>query len=192
VFPRFLIALTTATLLSGCGERAKFSGVDITGADYARGFALADSSGKTRTLAEFKGSVVVVFFGYTQCPDVCPTTLADLAEVRRRMGKDGDRVQAIFVTLDPQRDTPQVLAQYAIGFDPSFIALRGSPEQTAATAREFKIFYEKVAGPTETSYTLNHTAGSYVFDRGGKVRLFIRHGQPVDAIASDLRQLMVG
>jgi protein SCO1/2 len=134
--------------------------------------------------------VVVVFFGFTQCPDVCPTTLSDLAEVKKRLGPDGERLQAIFITVDPERDTPALLSQYVPGFDPSFIGLYGTPEQTAATAREFKVFYQKVPGKTPTSYTIDHTAGTYVFDKEGRVRLFIRHGAPIDDIVADLRQLL--
>jgi protein SCO1/2 len=133
---------------------------------------------------------VVVFFGFTQCPDVCPTTLSDFAEARRQLGVDGDRLQVIFITIDPERDTAQVLAQYVPGFDPSFIALRGTAEETAAAAKEFKIFYQKVAGKTPTSYTMDHTAGAYVFDKEGRVRLFVRHGTAVADIVADLRRLL--
>jgi protein SCO1/2 len=164
--------------------------VDITGAEYARDFALESAGGGPRKLADYRGKVVVIFFGFTQCPDVCPTTLSDLAEVRKRLGVDGERLQVIFVTIDPERDTPAVLTQYVPGFDPSFVALYGTPEQIAATAKEFKIFYQKVPGKTATSYTMDHTAGSYVIDKDGRVRLFIRHGASVDDIVSDLRKLL--
>jgi len=133
---------------------------------------------------------VVIFFGYTQCPDVCPTTMTDMAEVRRRLGPDGDKVQVIFVTLDPDRDTAEVLAQYVPGFDPSFLGLRGTRDETAAIAKDFKVFYQKVPGQTETSYTMDHTAGSYVFDTEGRVRLFLRHAGAVDPIVADLRKLL--
>jgi protein SCO1 len=134
--------------------------------------------------------VVVVFFGYTQCPDVCPTTLSDMAEVKKRLGPDGDKLQVIFVTLDPDRDTPQVLSQYVPAFDPSFLGLLGTRDETAAVAKEFKVFYQKVPGKTETSYTLDHTAGSYVFDREGRLRLFLRHAGAVEPIVEDLRKLV--
>ncbi len=169
---------------------ASFHNVDITGADYARDFALTDQTGALRHLADYRGRVVVIFFGYTQCPDVCPTTLATLARARHALGSDADRVQVLFVTLDPARDTPQLLAQYVPNFDPSFVALSGTPEQIAATAREFKVFYQKVAGPTPSSYTLDHTAGSYVFDRDGHVRLFVRDGAPAEEIADDIKRLL--
>lgn len=187
---RTLIA-AAAALLAGCSppQRA-FNSVDITGAAYASDFALRDAAGKTRTLEQFRGQVVVVFFGFAQCPDVCPTTLADLAQVRKALGADGKRVQVIFITVDPERDTPAVLAEYVPAFDPTFIGLTGTPEQIHATAREFKVFYQKVAGPTPTSYTIDHTAGSYVFDREGRIRLFVRHAASVESIAADLRRLL--
>jgi protein SCO1/2 len=178
-----------AVVLLACAPPA-FKSVDITGANYAGSFALESATGGQRSLADFRGKVVVVFFGFTQCPDVCPTTLSDLAEAKKRLGAAGDRLQVVFITIDPERDTAAVLAQYVPGFDPSFIALRGSAEQTAMTAKEFKIFYQKVAGKTPTSYTMDHTAGAYVFDKEGRVRLFVRHGTPVDDIVADLRQLL--
>jgi protein SCO1/2 len=185
-----LAALSAAAALMLACSPPNFKAVDITGASYARDFALESAAGGRRTLADFRGKVVVVFFGFTQCPDVCPTTLSDLAEVKKRLGPDGARLQAVFITVDPERDTPALLSQYVPGFDPSFIGLYGTPEQTAATAREFKVFYQKVPGKTPTSYTIDHTAGSYVFDKEGRVRLFIRHGAPIDDIVADLRQLL--
>lgn len=188
----------TFAALAGCDKvrpggapkpTAKFNAVDITGADYARRFELKDFDGKPRNLAEFKGKVVFVFFGFTQCPDVCPTTMAELAEVRRRLGADGDRVQGVFVSVDPERDTPVLLKAYLTGMDPSFVGLTGSLEQIEATAREFKVFYQKV--PTSGGgYTLDHTAGAYVFDPAGQVRLFVRYGLGVDALTADLKQLL--
>lgn len=180
-----------AVLSAGCTPSAPaFNGVDITGASYARDFALTDAAGKRRTLAEFRGKLVVVFFGFAQCPDICPTTLADLAQVKKRLGSDGERIQVVFITVDPERDSPQVLASYVPAFDPSFIGLTGSSEEIAAAAREFKVFFQKVAGKTETSYTIDHTTGAYVFDREGRVRLFIRHGTGAEAIAADLQRLL--
>jgi protein SCO1 len=183
-----MAGLCTA-LLMACSPPT-FKAVDITGADYARGFTLEAPTGERRSLTDFRGKVVVVFFGFTQCPDVCPTTLSDFAEARKQLGADGEKLQVIFITIDPERDTAQVLAQYVPGFDPSFIALRGSAEETAVAAREFKIFYQKVAGKTPTSYTMDHTAGAYVFDREGRVRLFVRHGAAVSDIVADLRHLL--
>jgi protein SCO1/2 len=166
-----------------------FNAVDITGADYARKLSLKDYNGQLRTLSDFKGKVVFVFFGFTQCPDVCPTTMAELAEVRRRLGPDGERVQGVFVSVDPERDTAEVLKAYLQGMDPSFVGLTGSLDQIEQTSREFKVFYQKV--PTQNGgYTMDHTAGAYVFDPDGQVRLFVRYGLGVDALTSDIKQLL--
>jgi protein SCO1/2 len=172
------------------GKQASFQNTDVTGLDYAKGFALADHTGKPRTLADYKGKVVVVFFGYTQCPDVCPTTMAEMASVMQKLGPQADQVQVLFITLDPERDTPQLLASYVPAFDKRFVGLYGTPEQTAKTAKEFKVFYSKVPGKEPGSYTIDHTAGSYVFDKEGRLRLFIRHGGGADAIVHDVRQLL--
>ncbi|WP_298832174.1 SCO family protein [uncultured Piscinibacter sp.] len=193
---RRLCLLALAALLAACdrpgagGASTSFRAVDITGAEYARNLSLQDPDGKTRTLADFRGKVTVVFFGYTQCPDVCPTTMAELAQVKKSLGADGERVQGVFVTVDPERDTPELLKAYMGSFDPSFVALRGTPEQTAATAKEFKVFYAKVPGKAEGSYTLDHTAGSYVFDASGRVRLFVRYGSGAEALGADLKALL--
>lgn len=177
---------------SGAPGAKTFHGIDITGADYARNLVLADPSGRTRTLDEFKGKVVVVFFGFTQCPDVCPTTMAELAQIKQSLGADGDRIQGIFVTVDPERDTPELLEAYVKNFDPSFVALRGDLAQTQAVAKEFKVYFAKVAGRTPGSYTIDHTAGSYVFDPKGRVRLFLRHGTGGSAVTADLQKLLAG
>lgn len=167
-----------------------FKAVDITGAPYAQGLSLTDPDGKTRTLAEFKGKVVVLFFGYTQCPDVCPSTMGELAEVKRALGPDGERVQGVFVTVDPERDTAELLKGYVANFDPSFVALRGSPEEIKAVTRDFKVFYMKVPGKTDTSYTVDHTAGSYIYDTQGRIRLFTRYGSGAQALVSDIKALL--
>lgn len=183
--------LAGGVALAGCApSKPAFNAVDITGANYARELALTDATGKKRTLADFRGRLVVVFFGFAQCPDVCPTTLSDYAQVKQKLGADGDKLQVIFVTVDPERDTPQVLAAYVPGFDPGFIGLTGTADEINAAAREFKVFYQKVPGKTETSYTIDHTAGSYVFDRDGRIRLFVKHAAPVDSIVADLRKLL--
>ena len=176
--------------LAPAGPKAVFKGVDVTGAEYARKLSLPDPDGRLRSLADFKGKVTVVFFGYTQCPDVCPATMAELAQVKKSLGKDGDRVQGVFVTVDPERDTPTVLKAYMASFDPSFVALRGTPEQTAAAAREFKVFYAKVPGKADGSYSMDHTAGSFVIDANGRVRLFERYGDGGEAMAADLKALL--
>lgn len=177
--------------LMGC-ERpvAAFKSTDITGAPYAKTLNLPDTSGKRRALSDFKGKVVVVFFGYTQCPDVCPTTMLELAQVKRELGPDGQRIQALFVTIDPERDTREVLNTYVSAFDPSFLALRGTPEETTAAAKEFKAFFAKVPGKTPTSYTMDHSVGNYVFDTRGKVRLFVRNGSGVPAWVADIKALL--
>ena len=187
-----LLGLCAAGLAACSPQKAAFKGIDITGAEYARQLSLPDTSGKPRVLNEFKGKVVVVFFGFTQCPDVCPTTLAEIAEVKSKLGADGDKVQPILVTVDPERDTPEILSAYAASFGRDVVALRGTLEQTRAAAKEFKVFFAKVPGKTEGSYTMDHTAGSYVFDAQGRIRLFIRHGGGVEAMASDLKQLIAG
>ncbi len=171
-------------------EKPQFRAIDITGAEYARDFQLTDHNGQPRSLKDFSGKVVVIFFGYTQCPDVCPTSMAELAEVKRALGKDADKLQGLFVTIDPERDTPAVLKAYMGNFDPGFLALRGTPEQTAVVAKEFKVFYKKVGGQTATSYTMDHSAGSYVFDTQGRVRLYTRYGSGAAALASDVQLLL--
>ena len=179
------------TLLAACApSRPVFEGVDITGADYAKGFQLKDASGATRTLADYRGKAVVLFFGYTQCPDICPTTMVELKSVMQQLGKDADRVQVLFVTLDPARDTAALLSQYVPAFDSRFVGLLSDEATTARTAKDFKIFYQVVPGPTPTSYTLDHTAGSYVFDANGQVRLFFRPGQTAASMTHDLRLLL--
>jgi protein SCO1/2 len=194
-----LLASAAAVLLSGCDKfgggnapKGGFKAIDITGADYGSKLSLPDQNGQVRTLADFKGKTTVVFFGYTQCPDVCPTTMAELAQVKKALGKDGEQLQGVFITIDPERDTPELLKAYMSSFDPSFIALRGTPEQTAATAKDFKVFYAKVPGKSEGSYTMDHTAGSYIFDSTGRLRLFTRYGSGAEALTADLKALLAG
>lgn len=167
-----------------------FNAVDLTGAEYAQDFHLPDPDGKVRSLADFRGKDVVVFFGYTHCPDACPTTLADLAAARQAMGADGAKVQVVFITVDPERDSPAILKAYTEGFGKDVIGLRGDAAQTRDTARAFKVFYAKVPGKTPGDYTMDHTAGSYVYDPAGRLRLFIRTGQTPPAIAEDLETLI--
>ncbi|MDO9238182.1 MAG: SCO family protein [Aquabacterium sp.] len=167
----------------------QYNSVDITGADYAHKLGLLDYDGRKRQLADFKGKVVFVFFGFTQCPDVCPTTVAELAQVKKKLGVDGDRLQGVFVTIDPERDSAAVLKAYLQGMDPSFVGLRGTLAETEATAREFKVFYQKV--PTKNGgYTMDHTAGAFVFDPDGQIRLFVRYGMGVDALTADIKRLL--
>jgi protein SCO1/2 len=190
-----LAILTASVGLVACspgsgGASAKFQGADLTGASYAKGFELPDSQGKLRNLAEFKGKAVLVFFGFTQCPDVCPTTLTDLVKTKALLGSMASKFQVVFITLDPERDTPQILSMYLSSFDPTFVALRGDEEQTAAVAKDFKVFYTKVPGRTQGSYSVDHSAGMYLFDPQGRLRVFERHGTAPDVLAADLKLLI--
>ena len=178
-------------VLSACSpDKPPFKSIDLTGADYAQGFSLTDHNGQLRTLKDFAGKVVVVFFGFTQCPDVCPTSLAELAQVKQLLGADGDKLQAIFITVDPERDTPELLKAYMANFEPSFLALRPTPEQLPQLAKDFKIYYKKVDGKTAGSYTMDHSAGSYVFDQKGRIRLYNRYGSGAEVLASDIKLLI--
>lgn len=191
-----MLAGLSATLLSACSDKAAdatasgFSSIDITGADYATGFQLTDHHGQARSLADFKGQVVAIFFGFTQCPDVCPTSMSELAEVKRLLGADGDKFQGLFVSLDPERDTPEVMKAYVASFDPSFLALYSTAEGLPELAKRFRIFYKKVDGPTPTSYTIDHSAGIYVYDTQGRVRLYARYGSGAPALAGDVKKLL--
>ncbi len=175
--------------LLGKASAPAFHFPDITGAEFARHLDLPDADGRMRSLADWKGKIVVVFFGYTQCPDFCPTTLAELAQIKKSLGATGDRVQVVFVTVDPERDTPEILKAYVGNFGPDFVGLRGSLEQTAAAAKEFKVFYAKVPGKTPGSYSMDHSAASFVFDPAGKVRLYVPYGGDPKVVAADLQQL---
>lgn len=188
----FLAGLSTLALAACSQGKPAFTGIDITGADYANAFDLPDHNGQRRTLADFKGKVVVVFFGFTQCPDVCPTALAELASVKQQLGADGDKLQGIFITVDPERDTAELLKAYMANFDPSFVALVPSLAQLPELAKSFKIYYKKVDGKTPTSYTMDHSAGSYVFDASGRVRLYHRYGSPVEGLVKDVQLLLKG
>jgi protein SCO1 len=179
--------------LAGCDTTAKvehFQSTDITGASFGKDFHLTDHNGKTRSLEDFRGKVVVLFFGYTHCPDVCPATLAELATVMKQLGPESENVQVLFVTVDPQRDTPQVLAKYVPSFYRSFLGLYGDPEATSSTAKEFKIVYQKVAGSGPDDYTMDHSAGTYVFDQKGRLRLFVSYGQGAPVFLHDVRLLL--
>ena len=180
----------TGILVACSAEKPQFKSIDLTGADYAKGFALSDQNGKPRTLQEFAGKVVVVFFGFTQCPDVCPTSMAELAEVKKLLGPDGDKLQAIFITVDPERDTPGVLKAYMGNFDPTFIALRPTMAELPDFAKSYKVFYKKVEGRTASSYSMDHSAGSYVYDAKGQIRLYNRYGSGAEVLASDIKLLM--
>ena len=184
-------AIAAGSLL-GCSEKAaSFKSTDITGADYGKSLTLTNAStGKPVSLEDFRGKVVMLFFGFTHCPDVCPTTLLKAAEIRKQLGGDAERMQVLFVTVDPERDSAEVLSKYVPAFDPSFIGLRGDQAETNKAAREFKVFFQKVPNRDGSSYNVDHTAASYILDPEGRLRLFVRHTQPVEEIVSDLRQLL--
>lgn len=186
-------ALGGAVLLSACGKaQPAFQNLDITGnTQFGADFSLPDTNGKTHTLADYKGKVVVLFFGYTHCPDVCPTTMAELAQAMQQLGPDAQRVQVLFVTVDPARDTAALLGQYVPAFNPSFVGLRPADDaQLAKIAKDFRIYYAKVPGKEPGSYTMDHTAASYVFDPSGKLRLFVRDGQGVTPWVHDIKLLL--
>lgn len=190
---RFLLAglLLAVAVLAGCDKPdpgPKFRLTDVTGANFGKELALTDHHGKPRTLVDFRGKVVTVFFGFTHCPDVCPTTLAEMAQVAKELGSDADKLQVLFVTVDPERDTQEVLSRYVPSFNPSFLGLHGDAEQTARAAREFKIFFQKQ--PSGSSYSVDHSAGTYVIDRQGRLRLFAQYGQGAAALLHDIRVLL--
>jgi len=191
---RFLfapVAVLLALGMAACGPAApKFRGSDITGVGYGHDFRLSDPAGKVRTLEDFHGKVVALFFGYTQCPDVCPTTLSELAAAADRLGPDAARVQVLFVTVDPERDTLDLLSHYVPAFNPTFLGLYGDAAATAATAKEFKIIYQKQPGPTPGSYSMDHSAGTYLFDPQGRLRVYESFGRGPDAYVHDIGALL--
>lgn len=188
---RFLLSVLAVLALAGCTpDKPQFNAIDITGADYAKGFMLTDHNGQSRHLSDFNGKVVVLFFGYTQCPDVCPTSMAELSEVKRMLGAHGDKLQGVFITVDPARDTAELLKAYMTNFDPTFVAFIPTPEQLAVVAKDYKIYYKRVEGKTPTSYTMDHSAGSYVYDTQGRLRLYSRYGVGPKVLAQDIQTLL--
>ena len=185
----FLVACNSQSQ-SAQKTAANFVGTDITGADFPKPLALTDHNGKKRTMSDFKGKVVTLFFGYTHCPDVCPTTMSDLKQSMKLLGNKADQVQVLFVTVDPARDTQAVLAQFVPSFDSRFIGLWGSLQETAEALGNFKIYYSKVLSKTKGDYTIDHSAGMYVFDKFGKIRLYLDYGQKPADIASDITKLL--
>jgi len=199
MYTRFAIKIVAACalfigtfgLLTACSEnRPAFAAIDVTGADYAKNFELTDHNGQVRHLTDFPGKIVVMFFGYTQCPDVCPTSMVELAEVKKSLGADGDKLQGLFVTVDPARDTPELLKAYMGNFDPTFLALYTTPDKLAELAKDYKVYYKKAEGKTPTSYTMDHSAGSYVYDTKGQLRLFTRYGSGAAALTADIKLLL--
>ena len=187
---RVLTGLAAAGVLSACGGPRPLSlhGIDLSGRDFGQDFRLLVADGRERRLADCRGKLVLLFFGFTLCPDVCPTALTRAVQIRKLLGRNGERLQVLFVTLDPERDTPQVLRAYTQAFDPSFIGLHASPERIAETARAFRVIYAKV--PTGSTYTIDHSALSYVYDAGGTLRLALRHEQSAPDCVHDLEQIL--
>lgn len=192
IFLNLILVLAVSILGSGCkeSEPQAFRSTDVTGANFAGDFHLTDHHGQPRTLSSFKGKVIVLFFGYIHCPDICPTTLADLASAMERLGADADKVQVLFATLDPERDTPEVLAKFVPSFNSKFIGLYGTPDEIAKTATEYKLVYNKQPGNHPGNYTLDHSAGTYIYDPAGRLRLYASYGQGADALAEDIRLLL--
>jgi len=192
-FMRLILLAFFMVVLAGCNaanNEQKFNATDITGVDFGNTLNLTDHTGKPRSLTDFKGKVVALFFGYTHCPDVCPTTLTDMKQAMKLLGGQANELQVLFVTLDPERDTQALLAEYVPAFDASFIGLYGTKEQTASVLKDFKIFAAKVENKGRSGYTIDHSAGVYVFDKVGKIRLYVDYGTKPDAIASDVKQLL--
>ena len=188
--PRFwsIITCSLALLAAGCDGGPKFKSTDITGAEYGKALDLTDHNGKPRHLEDFRGKAVVVFFGFTHCPDVCPTTLAEMSQVVKSLGPDGDRVQVLLVTVDPERDTREALAKYVTAFDPRFLGMYGDLEATRRVAKDFKVYFEK--RKTGDSYSVDHSAQSYVIDPQGRLRLFVRHDRISSDLPDDLKTLL--
>jgi protein SCO1 len=187
---RFILAILVSAFLASCGgEAPKFTLTDVTGVGFGKELNLTDHNGKPRTLADFRGKVVTVFFGFTHCPDVCPTTLAEMAQVAKELGPDADKLQVLFVTVDPERDTPEVLKQYVPSFNPSFLGLYGDAAATARASKEFKVFFQKQPDKNG-GYSVDHSAGTFVFDRQGRLRLFAQYGAGRAALAHDIRILL--
>ena len=195
VFYGFM-GLLLSMLVAGCGPSAPsksvFQGTDITGVDWGKDFSLVDHTGRRRSLVDFHGKAVAIFFGYTHCPDVCPTTLGEMAQMLKQLGKDADQVQVLLVTLDPARDTPAVLAQYVPSFHPGFLGLTGTEEEVALVAKSFKVFYQKQASSSKMGYTLDHSANTFVFDPQGRLRLMYGFGRGVVPMVHDIKQLLAG
>jgi len=191
-FLRICFLTTLCFVLTACSPKPEFKNTDITGSTaFGKDFSLLDPDGKTRTLADFKGKVVVMFFGYTQCPDICPTTLTEMQQVMTLLGPQSDKVQVLFVTVDPERDTAEILKQYVPAFDPRFLGLRPADEAALEkVTKDFKIYYKKVPGAKPDSYTMDHMAGSYAFDPEGRLRLYIKHAQGPETLAHDLKELL--
>ena len=190
----FLVAVLASVSMLACvpADAPRFNATDITGADYGAALDLTDHHGQRRTLGDFQGKVVTLFFGFTQCPDVCPTSLLTMSEVMRLLGDDANKIQVLFATVDPERDTAELLASYVPAFDERFLGLYGTPEEIATVAKAFKVFYRKSGDTSGMDYTIDHSAGTYVFDPAGRLRLYVKHAESADRIAADIRLLLQG
>lgn len=193
-FTRFAALFALGVLLAACSteQAPQFRNTDVTGVDYAKGFSLTDHTGKRRSLQDYAGKVVTVFFGFTQCPDVCPSSLAIMSDVMKSLGPEAERLQVLFITVDPERDTRELLAHYVPAFDPRFVGLYGSQDETAAVTKEFRVFYAKSGDVSGPNYSIDHTTGTYVFDPKSRLRLHVRHATPAESIAADVRLLLAG
>ncbi|MGG4605695.1 SCO family protein [Paenalcaligenes sp. Me131] len=190
---RTLLLCLPLLWLSACSDdKPTFHAMDFSQVEYAQDWNMPDENGDYKSVADYAGKVVYVFFGFAHCPDVCPTTMVEMAEVKEKLGEDFDKLQILFVTVDPERDTPEVMRAYLDSFDPSAQALIGSPDEVENMAKDFKVFYQRVPGPTPDSYTMDHSAGAYVYDPKGKLRLYINYGTPVDNIVDDIQLLIDG
>ena len=191
---RLCAQVVLLVLLSGCGPQSanapKCLNTDVTGADFGKALSLSDQDSKPRTLADFQGKIVVLFFGYTQCPDVCPTTLAEMSKVIKDLGPDGTKVQVLFVTVDPVRDTKALLKQYVTAFNPTFIGLSGDADATVRAAKEFKVYVQHHAPKKDGNYTVDHSAGTFILDQQGRLRLFAQHGAGPEKLLGDIRTLL--
>ncbi len=182
--------VTAALVLAGCGSKADFRGSDISGTKLGSDLAMVDDSGQPRTLADYRGKVLVVFFGFTQCPDVCPTSMSQLAHAMELLGDDAAKAQVLMISVDPERDTPEVLSSYVKAFNPTFVGLTGTPEQLAATAKSFRAHYAKVQGPAPGDYTMDHGSSFYILDQSGEARVLLRGDAPAEDVAHDVRELL--
>ena len=190
VLRQALVVGLGALILGACNQQSQFQGSDVTGAAIGGDFHLTDHTGKPRSLGDFRGKVVVIFFGYTQCPEECPTTLSRLATAMQKLGPEASRVQVLLITVDPGRDTREVLSQYVPAFNPDFLGLYGDAAATAAVAKEFKVLYQKQPGPTPGTYSMDHSTGTFIFDREGRLRVYENYAQAPEALAHDIRALL--
>ena len=186
------VGLSALVLLSGCNSKVEpeFLSTNITNASFGKDFKLSDHNGDIRSLADFRGKVIVLFFGYTNCPDICPSIMGKLAGTIKNLGNDSKQVQVLFISVDPEHDTPALLKQYVSTFNPTFLGLSGDLQTTRNIAKEFKITFQKQTGTTQDSYIMEHSTGAYIFDQKGKLRLYVNSGTNIDIISHDISELL--